>query len=129
MWSFTGEKQVSSFRTTHPSAAFHQLVDELSSADSTTAPSTAVGQKRKSVSLRKKSTAIRGVVGGDGEWGVTGEEEEEGEGEEAELFQDKQKSKQEARRLKKEMRKREVSLKYEVKGLSTDKYSQYPNMN
>ena len=57
--------------------------------------------------MRKKSVH-GGVVfmeGGEGERGISGEEdEEEGEG----LIQDKRKSKQEARRLKKEMRKKEV---------------------
>ena len=109
MWSFSGEKQVSSFRTTHPSPAFLQLMEELSTVDTLDTPLTAVGQTRKASARRKKS--LHGVVSftetGEGEGGVT---DEEGEEQEAELFKDKRKSKQEARRLKKEMRKKEVKI-------------------
>ena len=107
MYSFCGEKQVSSFRTTHPSPAFLKMIEELSSADSVATPSTAAAVKKRRVSVRKVS-----VHGGveftdeEGEGSASGEEEEEGgEG----LIQDKRKSKQEARRLKKERRKKEVS--------------------
>ena len=95
---------MSSFRSTRPSAAFLQLIEELTTADTTATPWTTVGQKRKA-SERKKS--VRGAAlftDRDREGGVSGEEE----GEEAELFQDKKRDKQEARRLKKEMRKKEV---------------------
>lgn len=111
VWSFSGEKQVSSFRTARPSPAFLQLIEEFSTVDSTATPSTAVGQKRK-ISVRKKSIRdALGFAGADGEGGVarvTVEDDGEGEEEEEELFDDKPKSKQEVRRLKKEMRKKEV---------------------
>ena len=103
VYSFSGEKQVSSFRTTRPSATFLKLIDELNSSDSASTPSTASDVKKRKISVRKKS--IHGGVeftGGEGEG--LGEDEEEGVG----LIQDKRKSKQEARRLKKEQRRKEV---------------------
>ena len=111
VYSFSGEKQVSSFRTTHPSATFLKLIEELNTADTVATPLTATVNQKRRISVRKKSVH-GGVVfmeGGEEEGGVSGEEdEEEGEG----LIQDKRKSKQEARRLKKEMRKKEVRDSY-----------------
>ena len=105
---------MSSFRTTHPSSAFLKLMEELANVDMAATPQTAVGQMRKTTVRRKMS--VRGDVSftdeSEGGGGVTGEDEEgaeEGEELNAEHFQDKRKSKQEARRLKKEMRKKEAS--------------------
>ena len=108
VYSFSGEKQVSSFRTTHHSATFLKLIEELDSADTAATPSTASDVRKRKMSVRKKS--IQGGLGfmdGEGEGGMYGEDEEEGEEEDG-LIKDKRKSKQEARRLKKERRKKEV---------------------
>ena len=106
VYSFCGEKQVSSFRTTHPSPAFLKMIEELSSADSVATPSTAATVKKRRVSVRKVSVHGGGeFTDEEGGGSASGEDEEEGEG----LIQDKRKSKQEARRLKKERRKKEVS--------------------
>lgn len=104
---------MSSFRTTHPSPAFLKMIEELSSADSVATPSTATDVKKRRVSVRKKS--VHGGVeftDGEGEGSASGEDEEEEEEEGAGLIQDKRKSKQEARRLKKERRKKEVRLQF-----------------
>ena len=109
VYSFSGEKQVSSFRTTHPSATFLKLIEELNSADTAATPLTATDVKKRKMSVRKKS--IQGGLGftdREGEGGMSGEDEEEGDEEGAGLITDKRKSKQEARRLKKERRKKEV---------------------
>lgn len=108
VYSFSGEKQVSSFRTTHPSATFLKLIEELNTADTAATPWTATDAKKRKISVRRKS--VQGGLGfsdGEGEGGVS-EEDKDGEEEGAGLFQDKRKSKQEARRLKKERRKKEV---------------------
>jgi hypothetical protein len=83
------------------------MIEELSSADSAATPSTAEDVQKRRVSVRKKS--VHGGVeftDGEGEGSVS---DEEGEEEGAGLSQDKRKNKQEARRLKKERRKKEVS--------------------
>ena len=115
MYSFSGEKQVSSFRTTHPSETFLKLIKELNTADTAATPWTAVDTKKRKISVRRKS--VQGGLGfTDGGEGGISEEDEEGEEEGAGLIQDKRKSKQEARRLKKERRKKEV------RGITLKKY-------
>ena len=102
VWAFEDSKQVASFRTAVPSKQFLELLDKIESSevDVDTPWTSTTGKRRKSIH------AAGGLIGL--------EEEEGGEGSEhssvaRQELDTGRLSKTEARRLKKEQRKKEVS--------------------
>lgn len=104
VWSMGGEHHVSSFRAAAPSRRYLELVEQCLSCELTQTPWTAAGKKPpKALTVGEEGggEAVRGD-GGEGEGVVEGEKGGEGSEPPPAL------SKTEARRLRRERRKREV---------------------
>ena len=97
VWTFGGREHVSSFRAVVPSGEYLQLMEKVLSSELTHTPWTVAGQRTK------RARSMGAGVGEEGEGRVSGAESSPQA--EAALGQ---LSKSEARRMKKERRKREV---------------------